>query len=92
LPVEPTIEYRREDTNIEHEFFAIVEDLTEMKRPAETHQVTVTLRKARTQNWGYDVPILGRLPPIQRYWVALRPDEIVDFIATLHNFSGGRFS
>jgi hypothetical protein len=25
LPVEPTIEYRREDTNIEHEFFAIVD-------------------------------------------------------------------
>ena len=84
LPVEPTIEYRREDTNIEHEFFAIVEGDGDDNTP-----FTVTLRKPNTQNWGYDVPILGSAATNPAVLGSLRPDEVVDFIATLHNFSQG---
>jgi hypothetical protein len=49
--VEPTIEYRREDTNIEHEFFAIA--LTEMKRRSrDPGPLTVTLRKSQHPKLG----------------------------------------
>ena len=125
LPVEPTIEYRREDTNLEHEFFAIA-----LQPPADTSTapdptaaepeasssainterretesatdaepngqpetdnptLTVHLRKPNTQNRGYDVPILGSGTTNPAVLGSLRPDEIVDFIATLHNFSQG---
>jgi hypothetical protein len=99
LPVEPTIEYRREDTNIEHEFFAIVDG--HAKPDNDGHQadqaddspddagLTITLRKPDTQNWGYDVPILGSAATNPAVLGSLRPDEMVEFIATLHNFSQG---
>ncbi len=86
LPVEPTIEYRREDTNIEHEFFALVE--TGNSEAPSTH-LTATLRQPHTQNWGYDVPILGSAATNPAVLSSLRPDEVVDFIATLHTFSAG---
>ncbi|WP_317135053.1 glucosylglycerol hydrolase [Leptolyngbya sp. BL0902] len=96
LPVEPTIEYRREDTNLDHEFFAVVglgyaedapsEDATENAEPIT---LTVTLRQPNTQNWGYDVPILGSAATNPAVLGSLRPDEMVDLIATLHNFSQG---
>ena len=88
LPVEPTIEYRREDTNIDHEFFAIVadDDETGTDQPGP---LTITLRKPNTQNWGYDVPILGSAATNPAVLGSLRPDEMVDFIATLHTFSQG---
>ena len=100
LPVEPTIEYRREDTNTEHEFFAIH---TTPKQPIATGQETeeaidfedesdlveVTLRKPDTQNWGYDVPILASSATNPAVLGSLRPDEVIDFVATLHNFSAG---
>ncbi|MEO1590251.1 MAG: glucosylglycerol hydrolase, partial [Cyanobacteria bacterium J06632_22] len=110
LPVEPTIEYRREDTNLEHEFFAIApgEGLSSgplaaacltpgpaatLEEPREdtdkTSKLTVNLRKPNTQNWGYDVPILGSGTTNPAVLGSLRPDEVVDFIATLHNFSQG---
>ncbi len=91
LPVEPTIEYRREDTNIEHEFFAIVEDSSTGASDDEAASagLTVTLRQPNTQNWGYDVPILGSAATNPSVLGSLRPDEIVEFIATLHTFSTG---
>lgn len=105
LPVEPTIEYRREDTNIEHEFFAIApetqdDDLDEeLAAVSGSHEenaiaapeapVTVTLRKPNTQNWGYDVPILGSAATNPAVLGSLRPDEMVDLITTLHTFSQG---
>ncbi|NER83258.1 MAG: alpha-amylase [Leptolyngbya sp. SIO1D8] len=110
LPVEPTIEYRREDTNTEHEMFsahpspapallleckedASTDDvLTEVdiQADAETaYTVEVTLRKPDTQNWGYDVPILASSATNPSVLGSLRPDEVIDFIATLHNFSSG---
>ncbi|MDB9524685.1 glucosylglycerol hydrolase [Oscillatoria sp. CS-180] len=146
LPVEPTIEYRREDTSGEHEFFAIqslpvsseapASSKAENEQPAEKkvpvdgdgetvledvegneetalekkeatlkdvtqadeaqkstnsphNAVLVTLRKPNTQNWGYDVPILASSATNPAVLGTLRPDETVDFIATLHNFAGG---
>lgn len=88
LPVEPTIEYRREDTNLDHEFFAVVqENFAEGATEPET--LTVTLRQPNTQNWGYDVPILGSAATNPAVLGSLRPDEIVDLMVTLHNFSQG---
>lgn len=101
LPVEPTIEYRREDTNLDHEFFAVVglgypeEALAEQSLTADAAEevepitLTVTLRQPNTQNWGYDVPILGSAATNPAVLGSLRPDEMVDLIATLHNFSQG---
>ncbi|MBE9079529.1 alpha-amylase [Romeria aff. gracilis LEGE 07310] len=84
LPVEPTIEYRREDTHGDYEFFAIAP-----YDPDHDSPLTVTLRQPDTQNWGYDVPILGSGATNPAVLGSLRPDEVVDFIATLHNFSQG---
>ena len=109
LPVEPTIEYRREDTNVEHEYFAIappalaktqaplaaIEDESEtaataiVEEPPPENTVTVTLRKPDTQNWGYDVPILASSSTNPSVLGSLRPDEVIDFVAALHNFAGG---
>lgn len=120
LPVEPTIEYRREDANIDHEFFAIATEKTlalesppaadpaaadaegtseedrateaaaEPAIAGEEHTLLeVMLRKPNTQNWGYDVPIIGSAATNPAVLGSLRPDEVVDFVATLHNFSGG---
>ncbi|MDJ0704426.1 MAG: glucosylglycerol hydrolase [Leptolyngbyaceae cyanobacterium MO_188.B28] len=88
LPVEPTIEYRLEDTNVEHELFAMAEPDDPSGEGAAT-TLEITLRKSNTQNWGYDVPILGSAATNPAVLGSLRPDEVVDFIAALHNFSAG---
>ncbi len=82
LPVEPPIEYRYEGNNTVHEFFA----LSEVKANAK---VWVTLRKPNTQNWGYDIPILGSATVNPSMLGSLRPDELVDLISTLHTFPTG---
>ncbi|MBE9064513.1 alpha-amylase [cf. Phormidesmis sp. LEGE 11477] len=114
LPVEPTIEYRREDTQSEHQFFSIQATPPKItKVPLEAadtdfpepepdraplphtfhsdfhRKPTITLRQPNTQNWGYDVPILGSSATNPAVLGSLRPDEVIDFIATLHNFSQG---
>jgi hypothetical protein len=94
LPVEPTIEYRHEDAHGDYEFFEIVSQPTAAETDADiaegaVQQLTVTLRKPNTQNWGYDVPILGSGATNPAVLGSLRPDEVIDFIATLHNFSQG---
>ena len=77
LPTEPTIEFR-DEYSPESEFFCF---LTE-----EEDIVEVELFKPNTQDWGYDVPILGSSTTNPALLGSLRPDEVVDFIATLHNF------
>ncbi|NJM97692.1 MAG: alpha-amylase [Phormidesmis sp. RL_2_1] len=89
LPTEPTIEYRSEHG--ERHFFSM--DLVGYGNdgPACTCSptpLTITLRKPNTQNWGYDVPILGSSTTNPALLSTLRPDEVIDFIADMHNFPG----
>ena len=98
LPVVPTIEYRREDSHGDYEFFSILPDENEAPHPSFAENpapdlspriTQAVLRKPDTQNWGYDVPILGSGTTNPSVLGSLRPDEVIDFIATLHNFSEG---
>ncbi len=77
LPTEPTIEFR-DEYSPESEFFAFLGQDDDI--------VEVELYKPNTQDWGYDVPILGSSTTNPALLGSLRPDEVVDFIATLHNF------
>lgn len=90
LPVEPTIEYRREDANVEHEFFAMQPPATSGEADEiNGNKIAIILRQPNTDNWGYDVPILGSSCTNPAVLGSLRPDEMIDFVATLHNFSTG---
>jgi len=80
LPVEPTIEYR-DEYSPESEFFAFIS--------AQENYIQIQLKRSTTQDWGYDVPILGSSTTNPATLGSLRPDEVVDFISTLHNFSTG---
>ena len=80
LPTEPTIEFR-DQYSPESEFFAFVGDEGKADGVVE-----IELFKPNTQDWGYDVPILGSSTTNPALLESLRPDEVVDFIATLHNF------
>ena len=90
LPTEPTIEHRAEDGS--RDFFSIVDlDGYGTDGPVCTHSetvLTVQLRKPDTQNWGYDVPILGSSTTNPALLSTLRPDEVIDFIADMHTFPG----
>ena len=79
LPTEPTIEYR-DEYSPESEFFAFVSE------DEDNDTVEIELFKPNTQDWGYDVPILGSSTTNPALLGTLRPDEVVDLIATLHNF------
>ena len=83
LPMEPTIEYR-DEYSPESEFFAFTTG--EDSRENDNDIVEIELFKPNTQDWGYDVPILGSSTTNPALLSSLRPDEVVDFIATLHNF------
>jgi len=104
LPVEPTIEYRHDGDNTDTEFFALPSDLSlameqeavdlrvtigESSSPDDSREITVTLRKPDTQNWGYDIPILGSSATNPANLGSLRPDEMIDCLAAFHNFSQG---
>ena len=77
LPTEPTIEYR-DEYSPESEFFTIISEKEDL--------VEIELFKPNTQDWGYDVPILGSSTTNPALLGSLRPDEVIDFITTLHNF------
>ncbi|TAO04664.1 MAG: alpha-amylase [Phormidium sp. SL48-SHIP] len=81
LPLEPTIEFRSEYSP-ESEFFVFLSE-------DEEDELKIELRKPNTEDWGYDVPILGSSATNPAQLGSLRPDEMVDFVATLHNFSTG---
>ncbi len=87
LPTEPTIEYRSEDGH--RDFFTIDPDGYGTHGPVcvcTDAPITATLRKPDTQNWGYDVPILGSSTTNPSLLSSLRPDEVIDFVCELHNF------
>ncbi len=80
LPTEPTIEFR-DEYSPESEFFCFLGE--------EDDIVEIELNKPHTQDWGYDVPILGSSATNPALLDSLRPDEVVDFLVTLHNFPIG---
>lgn len=94
LPIEPTVEYRG-DHDLGQGFFILKEDdrgemdpdTEEIER--DTGDVVVTLKKPDTQNWGYDIVIFGSSATNPAVLETLRPDELVEFIATLHTFPTG---
>jgi hypothetical protein len=84
LPIEPTIEYRSEHAR-DSNFFA----LTEMGVSEGEATVRFKLFKPNTEDWGYDIPALAGSATNPTVMATLRPDELVDFIAAMHNFSTG---
>ncbi len=94
LPIEPTVEYRGSH-DLGHGFFILQEDdMGEMNPDTEeigrdAGDVVVTLKKPDTQNWGYDIVIFGSSATNPAVLETLRPDELVEFIATLHTFPTG---
>lgn len=94
LPIEPTVEYLGEH-ELGHGFFILREDdMGEMDPETEEIEreagdIKVTLKKPDTQNWGYDIVIFGSSATNPSVLETLRPDELVEFIATLHNFPTG---
>ncbi len=94
LPIEPTVEYR-DNHELGHGFFYLQdEDMDELDPETasiehEPGTVKVKLRKPDTQNWGYDIVIFGSSATNPAVLETLRPDELVAFIETLHNFPTG---
>ena len=90
LPIEPTIEYR-DDLSPESGIFVLpIEDKSPRSRLLPPmNRSPLKLIKPNTQDWGYDVPILGSSATNPALLGSLRPDELIDFIATLHNFPTG---
>jgi hypothetical protein len=77
MPIEPTIEYEAGPP-----FWRPIDDAPD----AET--VTIALRRPDMTNWGYDI-LIAASPAVNSALLGSgRPDELVDFIATLHNFPG----
>ncbi|MFQ6538452.1 MULTISPECIES: glucosylglycerol hydrolase [Aphanothece] len=93
LPIEPTVEVRAGQA--EDDFFSIcAEDGAMLDSETEglfrdPNEVRVRLRRPDLQNWGYDVVIFGSAATNPALLETLRPDELVDFVAELHNFPTG---
>jgi len=90
LPIEPPIEYRQ-NYQQESEFFLFADKESDRKARIlpPLNRSPIKLLKPNTQDWGYDVPILGSSATNPAILQSLRPDELIDFIATLHNFPTG---
>jgi len=88
LPIEPPIEYR-ENYQRESDFFRFGEKDSKVGILPPLNRSPIKLYKPNTQDWGYDVPILGSTATNSAILSSLRPDELNDFIATLHNFPTG---
>ncbi|MEM8714712.1 MAG: glucosylglycerol hydrolase [Cyanobacteria bacterium P01_G01_bin.4] len=79
LPVEPIVEPR----GLGHQFWETLNDDPSLS------EVGVVLHKPDTQNWGYDIVLSGMAATNPSQLASQRPDELVDFIATLHTFPTG---
>lgn len=77
-PIEPTIEYEAESR--------FWEELEGSDPLAET--VQIKLYRPDMTNWGYDIVISGSAAVNPVLLESDRPDELVDFAATLHTFPG----
>jgi len=91
LPVEPTTVYEQGPG-----FFEILDPAAdgegeEREVAAELRdvdEVTATLRRPDTTNWGYDVVIAGSAAVNPTLLETGRPDELVDLAVALHTFPG----
>jgi len=75
MPIEPIIEYEAGE-----DFWQVTDD--------EGMELTVTLKKPDMTNWGYDVVMSASSAINPVLLESRRPDELLDFIVTLHNFPG----
>jgi len=94
MPIEPTVEYRGKH-DLGEGFFIFDENALDEMDPdteeieREPGDILITLKKPDTQNWGYDIVIFGSGATNPSVLRTLRPDEVVNFIETLHNFPSG---
>jgi hypothetical protein len=75
MPIEPTIVYE-----VGPPFWEMEDD------DPTANEVRVVLRRPDTSNWGYDIVISASPAVNPTVLGSRRPDELVDLIATLHNF------
>ncbi len=73
MPVEPVIEYEAGS-----DFWAVQEE--------DADSLIVQLRLPDMTNWGYDIITVASPAPNPVLLGSKRPDELVDFIETLHSF------
>ena len=83
LPIEPVAEYHAPDSP-RPGFVSWDENIT-----SDAELVEVCLRKPDTQNWGYDIVLHASSATNPSILGSLRPDELIEFIATLHTFPTG---
>lgn len=83
LPIEPLVEYW--DTGSTRPGFFRWDESAD----SDSEYVEVSLKKPDIQNWGYDIVMASSSATNPAVLGSLRPDELVDFIATLHNFPTG---
>lgn len=89
MPIEPTIEYEAGPAFWETADSDETADSGETADSDETADaITVTLRRPDVTNWGYDVITVASPAPAPTVLGSKRPDELLDFIAALHNFPG----
>ncbi len=75
MPIEPTIEYEAGP------LFWVADETA-----PDAEMIAVTLHRPDMTNWGYDIMTVGSPAPNPTALGSKRPDELIDFIATLHNF------
>ncbi|MEM1310537.1 MAG: glucosylglycerol hydrolase [Cyanobacteria bacterium P01_H01_bin.153] len=83
LPIEPVVEYGAPNSDYPG-FFSWDEAIT-----PDTDRIKVHLRRPDTQNWGYDIVLHASSATNPSILGSLRPDELIEFIATLHTFPTG---
>lgn len=75
-PEVPTSE-REAITHQTGEFFVYRDD--------DAAEISISLKRPDISNWGYDTPVLGSAAVSPSILETLRPDELVEFIETIHN-------
>ena len=83
LPIEPVTEYHAPDS-LRPGFVSWDETIT-----SDADLVEVCLRKPDTKNWGYDIVLHASSATNPSILGSLRPDELIELIATLHTFPTG---
>ena len=83
LPIEPVVEYQAKDSP--RSGFFIWDETGD----PTSECLEVTLRKPDSENWGYDIVLSASSATNPALLESLRPDELVEFIATLHRFPTG---